>query len=103
MLSEQNLNIVNGNISTGIVPNDSINAVIEFIKNNFKGFSTFYKSKKANNEKGLIGLTFGYRYTLYSFKGNIANARKVNYNGLYYSYGVAINFGALYQILFPKK
>ena len=53
MLSEQNLNIVNGNISTGIEPNDSINAVIEFIKNNFKGFSTFYKSKKANNEKGL--------------------------------------------------
>ena len=47
--------------------------------------------------------SLGYRYTLYSFKGNIANARKVNYNGLYYSYGVAINFGILYRKIFPKN
>ncbi len=47
--------------------------------------------------------SIGYRYTLYSFKGNIANARKVNYNGWYYSYGLAINFGVLYRTLFPKR
>ena len=47
--------------------------------------------------------SIGYRYTLYSFKGSIANARKVNYNGLYYSYGIAINFGVLYHTLFKKN
>lgn len=53
MLSEQNINITNGNISEGPEPDDSVKAVIEFIKTNFKEFAEINKSTKAKNEKGL--------------------------------------------------
>jgi hypothetical protein len=53
MLSDQTVNITNGNLTSGIEPEDSIKAVIKFIKENFKEFAEKNKGATSLNEKGL--------------------------------------------------
>ncbi len=53
MLSDSLLNTTNGNISTGIEANDSIKAVVDFIKKHFGAFAEKYRHGDVSTEKGL--------------------------------------------------
>jgi hypothetical protein len=53
MLSDQPINIANGSLTSGIEPDDSIKAVVSFIKECFKSFADANKGAVRLNEKGL--------------------------------------------------